>query len=127
MGEDALLRRVSERHGKVLSREDLLVLIAAGDGATLDVIDNAGRKLGLAVANMITLLNPELLIICGEGTDLGGAFLEPIVTAVREHTFANLGQHIDIKIQSWGDEAWAVRRGHISPAGILQPSWLGCR
>jgi predicted NBD/HSP70 family sugar kinase len=108
VGEGALLRRVSERHGKELSREDLLVLIAAGDGATLDVIDNAGRKLGLAVANMITLLNPELLIICGEGTDLGAPFLDPIVTAVREHTFANLGQHIDVKIQSWGDEAWAV-------------------
>lgn len=108
VGEGALLRRVSERHGKNLSRDELLVLIAAGDGATLDVIDNAGRKLGLAVANMITLLNPELLIICGEGTDFGPPFLDPIVAAVHEQTFANLGQLIEIKIQSWGDEAWAV-------------------
>jgi predicted NBD/HSP70 family sugar kinase len=108
VGEGALLRRVSERHGKELTRDELLVLIAAGDRATLDVIDNAGRKLGLAVANMITLLNPELLIICGEGTDLGAPFLDPIVAAVREQTFANLGRKIEIKTQSWGDEAWAV-------------------
>jgi len=99
---------VSERHGKELSRDELLVLIAAGDSATLDVVDSAGRKLGLAVANMITLLNPELLIICGEGTDLGAPFLDPIVAAVREQTFANLGRGIEIKIQRWGDEAWAV-------------------
>jgi predicted NBD/HSP70 family sugar kinase len=108
VGEGALLRRVSERHGEELSRDELLVLIAAGDSATLDVIDNAGRKLGLAVANMITLLNPELLIICGEGTELGAPFLGPIVAAVREQTFANLGRKIEIKTQSWGDEAWAV-------------------
>ena len=108
VGEGALLRRASERKGRDLSREELLVLIAAGDSATLDVIDTAGRKLGLAVANMVTLLNPELLIICGEGTDLGAPFLDPIITAVREQTFANLGQQIDIKVQSWGDEAWAV-------------------
>jgi len=57
---------------------------------------------------MITLLNPELLIICGEGTELGASFLDPIVTAVREQTFAGLGQKLDVNIQSWGDEAWAV-------------------
>jgi predicted NBD/HSP70 family sugar kinase len=108
VGEGALLRRVGQRHGRDLSRDELLVLIAASDSATLDVIDNAGRKLGLAVANMMTLLNPELLIICGEGTDLGAPFLDPIIAAVREQTFANLGQKVDIKIQSWGDEAWAV-------------------
>lgn len=108
VGEGALLRRMSEIHGKDFSREELLVLVTTGESATLEVIDNAGRKLGLAVANMITLLNPELLIICGEGTDLGTPFLDPIVDAVREMTFANLGKDIEIKIQRWGDEAWAV-------------------
>ena len=68
----------------------------------------AGRKLGLAVANMVTLLNPELLIICGEGTDLGDAFLSPVITAVREQTFADLGRQVEVKVQRWGDDAWAV-------------------
>jgi predicted NBD/HSP70 family sugar kinase len=72
------------------------------------VLGNAGRQLGSAVANMATLLNPELLIICGEGTELGAAFLAPIVTAVREQTFAGLGQHIEVKVQQWGNDAWAV-------------------
>jgi predicted NBD/HSP70 family sugar kinase len=72
------------------------------------VVDSAGRKLGLAVANVVTLLNPELLIICGEGTSLGSPFIDPIVSAVREQTFADLGRQLEIKIQSWGDEAWAV-------------------
>jgi predicted NBD/HSP70 family sugar kinase len=72
------------------------------------VLDSAGRKLGLAVANMVTLLNPELLIICGEGTDLGDPFLAPVVTAVREQTFADLGRQVEVKVQRWGNEVWAV-------------------
>jgi len=40
---------------------------------TLEVIESAGKKLGLAVANMITLLNPEMHHSV-EGTDLGGTF-----------------------------------------------------
>ncbi len=108
VGEGALRRRVSERKGHDVSREELLVLVEMGDSAALDIVDSAGRKLGLAVANMVTLLNPELLIICGEGTALGSAFIDPIVSSVREQTFADLGRQLEIKIQSWGDEAWAV-------------------
>ncbi len=108
VGEGALRRRVSERKGHDVSREELLMLVEMGDAAALDIIDSAGRKLGLAVANMVTLLNPELLIICGEGTALGAPFIDPIVNSVREQTFADVGRQLDIKVQSWGDEAWAV-------------------
>ncbi len=108
VGEGALRRRVSERKGHDVSREELLLLVEMGDTAALEVVDSAGRKLGLAVANVVTLLNPELLIICGEGTAMGAHFLDPIISAVREQTFADLGRNLEIKVQSWGDEAWAV-------------------
>ena len=108
VGEGAIRRRVGERKGHDVSRDELQMLIEMEDAATLEVVGNAGRKLGLAVANVVTLLNPELLIVCGEGTSLGAVFLDPIVAAVHDQTFADLGRDVDIKIQSWGDEAWAV-------------------
>ena len=108
VGEGALRRRVGERKGHDVSRDELLMLVELGDGAAVEVVESAGRKLGLAVANVVTLLNPELLIICGEGTALGSAFIDPIVSAVREQTFADLGRDLEIRVQSWGDEAWAV-------------------
>src|SRR5664280_1958679 len=108
VGEGALLRRVGERKGHDISRDELQMLVELGDGAALEVVDSAGRKLGLAAANVVTLLNPELLIICGEGTALGSVFIDPIISAVREQTFADLGRDLEIKVQSWGDEAWAV-------------------
>ncbi len=108
VGEGALRRRVAERKGHDVSRDELQILVDLGDSAALEVVDSAGRKLGLAVANVVTLFDPELLIICGEGTSLGSAFIDPIVSAVREQTFADLGRGLEIKVQNWGDEAWAV-------------------
>jgi predicted NBD/HSP70 family sugar kinase len=108
VGEDAIRRRVAARHKREISREELISLAAAGDAVTVEVLQDTGRKLGLAVANMVTLLNPELLIVCGEGTELGGAYLDPVVAAVRDQTFADQGRHVEVKIQRWGDEAWAV-------------------
>ena len=108
VGEGALRRRVTERKGRPVSRDRLVSLAKAGDEDTLEVLESAGRRLGLAVANMVTLLDPELLIICGEGTELGGALLDPVIAAIRDQTFANIGRHLDVKVQSWGDDAWAV-------------------
>ena len=108
VGEDAIRRSVAELLGREISRAELIELTAAGDATTLEVVETAGRKLGTAVANMITLLNPELLIISGEGTELGATYLDPVVAAVREQTFADQGRHVEVKIQRWGDEAWAV-------------------
>ena len=96
------------RLGRDITRADLIELLQVGDTAALEVVDNAGRRLGTAVANMMTLLNPELLIICGEGTELGPTFLDPIIAAVREQTFGDLGRKAEVKVQRWGDEVWAV-------------------
>jgi predicted NBD/HSP70 family sugar kinase len=108
VGEGALRRNVGEQLGRDLTRSELISLIRNGDSVAMTVVENAGRRLGQAVANMMTLLNPELLIICGEGTELGATFLDPIVAAVREQTFGDLGRTVDVKVQLWGNEAWAV-------------------
>lgn len=108
VGEGAIQRRVAERLGREITRDELIELTTARDEAAVEVVEAAGRKLGLAVANMLTLLNPELLIVCGEGTELGATYLNPVVTAVREQTFADQGRHVEVRIQRWGDEAWAV-------------------
>jgi N-acetylglucosamine repressor len=108
VGEGALGRAVGERLGRDVTRQELIELVSDGNEVARSVVENAGRRLGLAVANMMTLLNPELLIICGEGTELGATFIDPIVAAVREQTFGNLGRQVDVRVQQWGDEAWAV-------------------
>lgn len=108
VGEGALCRAVGARLGRDIARRDLIDLVRDGDEIARSVVDSAGRKLGLAVANMMTLLNPELLIICGEGTEIGASFIDPVIAAVRDQTFANLGQSVEVKVQQWGDEAWAV-------------------
>jgi N-acetylglucosamine repressor len=108
VGERALLERIGASRGQPVTRAELIALAAAGDQATVGVLTEASQVLGLAVANVVTLLNPELLIVCGEGTELGAPFLDAVVASVRELAFAGLGRDIEVKVQQWGDDAWAV-------------------
>lgn len=108
VGEPALLNRVSAAVGRQLERGEMLALAGQGDPAVTEVLAEAGHQLGLALANLVTLLNPERVIVSGEGTRLGAAMFDPMTQVVREKTFDGLAARLDIVIQPWGDRAWAI-------------------
>jgi predicted NBD/HSP70 family sugar kinase len=103
-----LRSQVSAALGRSVSSQELVTLAAGSDPRVRDLLSEGGRQLGLALANLVTLLNPERVIVSGEGARLGPAFFEPMTQAVRETAFAGIGATVDIVIQRWGDDAWAI-------------------
>jgi predicted NBD/HSP70 family sugar kinase len=108
VSEPVLRSQVSSAFGRSVSSQELVTLAAGNDPRVRVVLADAGRQLGLALANLVTLLNPERIIVCGEGTRLGRAFLEPMTTAMRQTAFAGVGASVEIVVQRWGDDAWAI-------------------
>lgn len=53
------------------------------DPLALDIVQSAGRYLGISIANLLNLVNPELIVLGGELVDAGDAFLD----AVRQTAF----------------------------------------
>ena len=78
VGKEALRRRVGERIGRDVSRDELVKLASSGDSDTTEVLAAAGRELGLAVSNVVTVLASALLLICGGSTELGALFFQPV-------------------------------------------------
>lgn len=57
----------------------------AGDRLAAQVIADAGGYLGVAMANLVNLLNPKLVILDGGLCRAGALLLEPLLQAIREH------------------------------------------
>jgi predicted NBD/HSP70 family sugar kinase len=66
-GEDALMRRVDSLSATtgLGAVEAVNALAASGDGQTLDAIAETGRWLGMGIANLINVFNPEVIILGG--------------------------------------------------------------
>ncbi len=79
----------------------------AGDAALADVFARAGRALGLAIANVITLLAPRTLIIAGSAVGAGDALLRPLRATVEQATPPVLRDAVDIISHDWSDDMWA--------------------
>lgn len=79
-----------------------------GDAQTREMIEEAARYLGIALANLVNLLNPEMIVLGGlfaQGQDL----MLPVAKEVLHQTaFAGLGKKVKLQATSFGWQAGTV-------------------
>lgn len=96
-------------NGKMITTPaELIALIQQGDAVVLNVVRNAGEKLGQHLANLVTILAPEKIIISGEGILLGDAFFEAMQSAYDANVMPNMSYSPQLIFEDWGDEKWAL-------------------
>ncbi len=114
VGDPGLLRSAAEafRQGElshpVESIEELAELAKSGDPCARAIYAQAGQMLGQVVANLVNVLDPQKIIISGEGTRAGEHLFGPMVQSIEENAMPGLYADVQIKIDPWGDDAWAL-------------------
>jgi predicted NBD/HSP70 family sugar kinase len=78
----ALVARLRPVHGDDLTVDGMLALARAGDEPARAVIAEAGRAIGRAVADLLNVLNPELVVVGGELADAGELLLDGVRDAI---------------------------------------------
>jgi len=79
-----------------------------GDKLTESVIEDAITYLGIAVANIANILNPEMIVLVGGITNEGDKLLNPIKKEVLKRTLSSNHQELKIAIGKLGDLAGAL-------------------
>lgn len=88
----------------------LLGRAAAQDPAALEVLAEAGTTLGLHLSYLVNTLNPELIVIGGEGAAFGEAYFGPLRRVLAESSFGNLAQKLPVLTVPWDEHeftSWA--------------------
>ncbi len=101
-GELTLLDESSE-----VTLETVVSAATAGDEPARRLLADSGRWLGVGLAMIVNLLNPELLIVAGEGVEAGSWRLGPMQEALEENRFDSLGSGTKLVVESAGDVTWA--------------------
>lgn len=87
---------------------DILNQAAAGDPATLRVIDDAGMAIGRALGNVANLVSPDAIVIGGPLTGLGELLLEPIRRSLLRHAVPVIGDNIVLAMSQLSSRAEAL-------------------
>jgi predicted NBD/HSP70 family sugar kinase len=118
VGSHAIVERTRERlarapSGALVGVEPLTLpaVVAAargGDALAAGVIADAGRQLGIALANLVNLLNPSKVILGGQVTMASDLLLPPLRRAMAERALASNVAGAEVRVS---DLPHAVARG----------------
>ena len=76
-----------------------------GDSLALDVLAQAANYLGVGMANLVNIFNPEMIVLGGGMAKLGDLLIDPARRVVAEKAFPISAQAVRIVTAQLGDEA----------------------
>jgi glucokinase len=88
--------------------EEVLVGVAEGDPASVAALEQATTYLGIGIANILTMIGPERVVIGGGAAIAGDALLDPIRAAVVDRVTLVPPEQIEIVLAELGYEAGAI-------------------
>lgn len=106
-GANSSLRaKYSTPHGITL--EDILHAAAKDDTLAIELIEQISEKLGKAIALLINLYNPELIIIGGSIARTGNYIFYPIKSAIQKYALSIVNNDSSLKISKLGETAGII-------------------
>lgn len=90
---------------KNITKEVVIEAAKDNDDLALDIIRNAGMNLGIRIAYLVNLFNPEAVIIGGSMEKAGDLILEPIKKIVNKLAFTEQANIAKIMTSALGEDA----------------------
>lgn len=107
-----------------LTIDDVVSAALAGDPICRAVIRSTGTYLGIAVANLVNLFNPELVILGGDLVAAGDLFTAAVRLSVEERTMFKAAREATITTSQLGQDAVAMGAATLALQHAFEPSYL---
>ncbi|MFZ6030404.1 MAG: ROK family protein [Chloroflexota bacterium] len=108
-----------------ITARDVANAASMGDLAAQQIVNRAGRYIGVAVAQLVNILNPGMIVIGGGISQMGDMLIEPIRQAVREHSWHPAARSVRIMAAMLGKRSTGmgavIQALNLALPGLLEP------
>ena len=103
---DALLEEGdNDKFQPLTNLKEIDKMLIQGNEVVLKIIKETGVILGIAIANLVNLLNPEMVVLFGGVTNLGVNLMEPLKEEVVKRAFKKATEPLRIELSRLGDNS----------------------
>ena len=85
----------------------------AEDEIALQVIDETASYLGIGLAGLVNVINPETVVIGGGITDGGADFVKKVFATISEYAFSSAVENLSVVKAVLGNDAGFIGAGII--------------
>ena len=90
------------------SIEDIILAAKHDDPLALDIVSEAGKNLGIAIANFLNLMNPELVVLGGDLVEAGAPFINAVRKAAFNRSISKAANEVKITTSELKDDVVAI-------------------
>jgi glucokinase len=91
-----------------ITTEDILAEARAGDGVCISVVRDTAKYVGMAVANLATVVDPECVVLGGVVASSGDLMFDAIRTECRRRLRPAQIERVRLVLSTLGDDAVAI-------------------
>ena len=107
-GVPTLIAELAAQHPDGVGAKLVAEAARSGDPVAIEIIREAMSYLGVGVANLVNLLNPELVVIGGSLTKMGETLFDPVRRAVSQRAFLVASECVRIVPAELGDQVGVI-------------------
>jgi predicted NBD/HSP70 family sugar kinase len=118
-GDDSKLRELVNNKIKEVDLKTVFLAARGNDKIAKEALDIAARRLGIKIAYLVNLLNPEVVIIGGGLGEAGDEFLIKVNQTIREWAFREAIEDLKVVYSELKENAVALGAASLVVRGIF--------
>lgn len=87
---------------------DIITDALKGDSLSIKLLSYAGYQIGRAIAILIHILNPEIIVLSGRASKAGKFWLAPVQQAINDYSIPTITEGTDILLSKMGFDAQLI-------------------
>jgi glucokinase len=121
-GRESILKGLFNGNFYKLTAEDIYRTALDGDILAREMLKDAGKNLGIGIANIINVMSPEAIVLAGGLTGAWDIYIQEAIKEASRRSFKELFNKVKIIPSLLGDDA-----GVIGSAGIVFENMINRR
>ena len=117
-GRTSILRGKFDK-GEEISLDEIIDALEDEDMLAIEAIESTGHELGRAIAGLINIFNPELVVIGGRLTVAKDYLMLPIMSAINKYSLIVVSKDTSIKFSKLGTKGGALGACMLSRSKLL--------
>lgn len=111
-GDRSRVLEMADGDMSAITLDQILTGARNGDGVAISVIRDTVKYLGMAIANLATTVDPEIIVLGGTIQVAGDLLLEPIRSECARRMSPQMYHHVTIELAALGVDAPAIGAAH---------------
>ncbi len=91
-----------------VSAKDVVKAMNMGDPYATEIVIQAMHYLGIGMANLVNLFNPQMLVIGGGLSNLGDVLLQPVKRSIDLYAFPSAAARVRVRLARLGDQVGII-------------------